>query len=208
MDSIIIKQAILLDGSCSAKTFRWNEKKIAQEETSMKNFFIKKYGKEAIADDFKFVVYSYTLGEKAEYTKITNCSIEHIDWFHSLLKKEGVLKEVTDEQGNFLDGTVILCDVFWKNLDANSEMKIIDCIFEKAKENEKVIFVPYYQNCFNEMQKFHQRHLNDYSCKLTKSISFNPSDLSTLDSKLFLTQNCVFKDGLLELEEQEKTIKG
>ena len=202
-DMITIERAIVLDGSFSARTFHWNVKDLISTQETMKKFLRKKYGESAISDHFTLTIYSYYMDhEKVKFITITENGILEENWLIPLRNKTN--SPLLKENGNFLDGTLIFCDTTWKKMETK-DFQLLNELFLKAKEEEKVIFVPYSNGKFHLLQQFFLEQ-KDAKCKLVKFYSFDTSKLESLNYPLLKAKPLSFTPDLLTLDQEKKKV--
>lgn len=192
MQQLQIKRVILFDGTQTSTHYEWDKNLINNLQDGLKEILISKYGSESISKDFHVVIFSIKGAYENEMMqiKLDQDGIEQCNWLTSIINQNYVnfpYNDIMDETGTILDGTIVFCDYWWRNLDtqvfekySNSNISldsnnrvntsIVDKIFELAMNNPNVIFIPYDSNSIDDVVDYVEDDLKQEDSILCKVI--------------------------------------
>lgn len=226
-----IKNVIIFDGSQASKKDTWDKDFIMSLQNTIKESLIYRYGQYCIDENFQLIVFTLENSNEDDITqiKLDKNGKQNCNWLTSILEKKYnkfPTENIIDENGIFMDDTIVFCDYWWRGLDKkvlkkNTETKtdldpagqinssIIDEVFELAANNKDVIFIPYDLYVFENSVEYGTERENEDStaCRLVYPFTFSGDKVTTLYSFEDLILDDFSDDLLLAKDNNNKKVK-
>ena len=221
----------MFDGSQVSKENTWDKDFIISLQTKIKESLIYRYGQYCIDENFQLIVFTLENSNEDNIIeiKLDKNGKQNCNWLTSILEKKYnnfPSENIIDENGIFMDDTIVFCDYWWRGLDKkvldkNAESKtnidtssqinssIIDEIFELAANNQAVIFIPYDLYVFeNSVEYGMEREIEESTtCRIVYPFTFSGDKVTTLSSFEDLILDDFSDDLLLDQNNNNKKVK-